>query len=184
MTDERSGTAMGQLESFSFSSSEPSRTGGRCPPDPLGFFALWLETAGACRAGITPARPAVYKPPIGAQVASPQSPILRWSASRISALDSGTRGAKQKSAFDRTSGFANYKLSALANYSRPVLLAPRQTQMLGSPASPTCRKQTPTASYFFNGPGKVTRSERVLPFSVMRGRVYTMPSRPTAMALT
>src|ERR1035438_9291069 len=24
-------------------------TGGRCPPDPLGFFALQLETAGACQ---------------------------------------------------------------------------------------------------------------------------------------
>jgi hypothetical protein len=34
--------------------------------------------------------------------------------------------AKQKSTFDRTSAFANYKLSAFANYSRPVLLAPRQ----------------------------------------------------------
>ena len=118
VTDERSGTAMDQLEFFSFSSGEPNRTGGRCPPDPLGFFALKLETAGACRAGITPARPAVYKPPVGAQVASPQSPILRWSASSISALEWGTRGAKQKSAFDRTSAFANY--------SRPVLLAPRQ----------------------------------------------------------
>src|ERR1019366_6457973 len=59
-----------------------------------------------------PARPAVYKVPIGAQVASPQSPILRWSTSRISALTLGTRGAKQKSGF--------------ANYSCPVLLAPRQ----------------------------------------------------------
>src|ERR1039458_8006281 len=45
---------MGQLELFSFSSGERSRTGGRCPPDPLGFFALQLETAGACRAGRPP----------------------------------------------------------------------------------------------------------------------------------
>src|ERR1035437_10712201 len=42
---------MGQLEFFNFSSRERSRSGGRCPPDPLGFFALPLETAGACRAG-------------------------------------------------------------------------------------------------------------------------------------
>src|ERR1019366_3772189 len=84
---------MGQLEFFSFSSGERSRTGGRCPPDPLGFFALQLETAGACRAGITPARPAVYKPPVGAQVASPQSPILRWSTSRLSEVHPQTRGS-------------------------------------------------------------------------------------------
>ena len=38
----------------------------------------------------------------------------------------GHKGAKQKSAFARTSAFANYKLSAFANYSRPLLLAPRQ----------------------------------------------------------
>ena len=38
MTDERSGTARGQLELLSFSSDERSRTGGRCPPDPLGFL--------------------------------------------------------------------------------------------------------------------------------------------------
>jgi DNA-binding protein H-NS len=41
-----------------------------------GFFALKLETAG--HAGLDkPARPAVCKPADGAQVASPQSPILR-----------------------------------------------------------------------------------------------------------
>ena len=34
------------------------------------------------------------------------------------------KGGWQKSAFDRTSAFANYRLSAFANYSRPVLLAP------------------------------------------------------------
>jgi hypothetical protein len=75
-----------------------------------------------------PARPAVYKAPIGAQVASPQSPILRWSTSRISALTLRTRGTKQKSGFDSTSGFANYKVSGFANYSCPVLLAPRHTR--------------------------------------------------------
>src|ERR1039457_1482391 len=37
----------------------------------------------------------------------------------------GDKRAKQKSAFDRTSAFANYKLSAFADYSRPLLLAPR-----------------------------------------------------------
>src|ERR1035438_2178165 len=72
-----------------------------------------------------PARPAVYKAPIGAQVASPQSPTLRWSTSRISALTLRTRWAKQKSGFARTSGFANYKVSGFADYSCPVLLAPR-----------------------------------------------------------
>jgi len=38
VTDERSSTAPGQLEFLSFSSDERSRTGGRCPPDPLGFY--------------------------------------------------------------------------------------------------------------------------------------------------
>jgi hypothetical protein len=38
----------------------------------------------------------------------------------------GDKRAKQKSAFARTSAFANYKLSAFADYSRPLLLAPRQ----------------------------------------------------------
>ena|ERR1035438_9537887 len=76
----------------------------------------------------SPARPAVYKAPIGAQVASPQSPILRWSTSRISALPLRTRWAKQKSGFARTSGFANYKVSGFADYSCPVLLAPRQVK--------------------------------------------------------
>src|SRR6266852_1046447 len=62
---------------------------------------------------------------IGAQVASLRSPILRWSTLRISALNLKTRGPTWKSAFDRTFGFANYKVSGFANYSRPVLLAPR-----------------------------------------------------------
>jgi hypothetical protein len=39
----------------------------------------------------------------------------------------GDKQAKQKSAFARTSAFANYKLSAFADYSRPLLLAPRQS---------------------------------------------------------
>ena len=38
MTDQRSGTTVSQLEFFSFSSNEHSRTGGLCPPDPLGFY--------------------------------------------------------------------------------------------------------------------------------------------------
>src|ERR1035441_5891241 len=40
----------------------------------------------------SPARPAGYKPPVGARVASPQSPILRWSTPRVSALDWATSG--------------------------------------------------------------------------------------------
>src|ERR1035441_7438654 len=40
----------------------------------------------------SPARPAVYKPPVGARVASPQNPILRWSTPRVSALDWATSG--------------------------------------------------------------------------------------------
>lgn len=40
------------------------------------------------------------------------------------------KGAKQKSAFARTSVFANYKLFAFANYSCSLLLAPRQPHPL------------------------------------------------------
>ena len=54
--------------------------GGRCPPDPLGFFALncscsgfglggWCEPAAQRRCSLQAGR--------GARVASPQSPILR-----------------------------------------------------------------------------------------------------------
>jgi hypothetical protein len=46
MTDKRRSTALGQLGSFSFSSGERSKTEGRCPPDPLGFFALCLLQQG------------------------------------------------------------------------------------------------------------------------------------------
>ena len=46
----------------------------------VGFFALNRIPAGACQARLcSRARPAVYPAPGGAQVASPQSPILRWS---------------------------------------------------------------------------------------------------------
>jgi hypothetical protein len=39
-------TAMGQLPLFNFSSAEGNRTGGRCPPNPLGFIALCLLQQG------------------------------------------------------------------------------------------------------------------------------------------
>jgi hypothetical protein len=42
-----------------------------------GFFALRLMPAGASRAALEAARPAVYQASDGAQVASPQSLILR-----------------------------------------------------------------------------------------------------------
>jgi hypothetical protein len=66
MTDERNGQSFDQLWFF----IGPKIT------EEDGFFALRLETAGACRTG-EPARPAVCKPSDGAQVASPQCPILR-----------------------------------------------------------------------------------------------------------
>ena len=47
MTDKRRSTALGQLGPFSFSSGERSKTGGRCPPAPLGFIALCLLQQGA-----------------------------------------------------------------------------------------------------------------------------------------
>src|SRR5690242_10586176 len=59
--------------------------GGRCPPGPLGFIALCLLQQGIeelkRRGGPLPARPTLLfaSLQIGARVASPQSPILRWS---------------------------------------------------------------------------------------------------------
>ena len=68
MPDKRRSTALGQLGSFSFSSGERSKTGGRCPPDPVGFFAFCLLQQGAeesRRAVAGPPDPnlAVRKPP-------------------------------------------------------------------------------------------------------------------------
>jgi hypothetical protein len=49
-----------------------------------GFIALWRIPAGACRVGcFGQTRPAVYPAPDGAQVASLQSPILRWSKQNL-----------------------------------------------------------------------------------------------------
>jgi len=50
---------------------------------------------------------------------------------KITSLHLEDKRAKQKSAFARTSAFANYKLFAFANYGCSLLLAPRQ---LASPA--------------------------------------------------
>ena len=96
--------------------------GDAVPPDPLRFIALELETAGT-------------RHPDQAR----DGPLFtgiwwRWgqpSTDRPLALDSTTcieRPCRlfDSSAFARPSGFANYKLSAFANYSRPLLLAPRQ----------------------------------------------------------
>jgi len=96
MTDKRRSTALGQLGSFSFSSGERSKTGGRCPPDPLGFIALGLLQQGGDKAGgLLPARLIRTSPfaslQIGAQVASLRCPILRWSTSRLSAFNLRTR---------------------------------------------------------------------------------------------
>ena len=127
VANQRSGTTMCQL--YFFIAGRLAEPGDAVPPDPLGFFALELETAGACRAGL-PARPAVCKAPVGAQVASPQSPILRWSTSSLTRPSGSTSSPNQKSCFARTSGFANYKVSGFANYSRPVLLAPQHRDEL------------------------------------------------------
>ena len=97
-------------------------TGGRCPPDPLGFIALELETAEACRPDQARAGPLLTG--VWWRLGPP-------SMNRLLALHSTTCVERpcrpfDSSAFARTSGFANYKLSAFANYSRPLLLAPRQ----------------------------------------------------------
>ena len=67
VTDE--GSAATRLISWCFSWRQDSRRGG--------FIALKLIPAGASRAAAEATRPAVYQASDGAQVASPQSPILR-----------------------------------------------------------------------------------------------------------
>ena len=52
---------------------------------------------------------------------------------KITSLQLGDKRAKQKSAFARTSAFANYKLFAFANYGCSLLLAPRQKKYLMLP---------------------------------------------------
>jgi len=51
---------------------------------------------------------------------------------KITSLHLEDKRAKQKSAFARTSAFANYKLFAFANYGCSLLLAPRQEGFSGS----------------------------------------------------
>jgi hypothetical protein len=66
--------------------AERNGIGGRCPPNPLGFFALcMLWQAGGKQADlmIHLLCLAVASLQIGAQVASLQSLILRWSASSM-----------------------------------------------------------------------------------------------------
>ena len=59
----------------------------------------------------------------GCVPAEPYPPLERMKNTSPQLED---KGARQKSAFARTFAFANYKLFAFANYSRPLLLAPRQ----------------------------------------------------------
>src|ERR1035438_1328107 len=66
----------------------------------------------------SPARPAVYKPPVGARVASPQNPILRWSTPRVSALDWATSGLSKSPLL--------IARPLLLTTNCPLLLAPRQ----------------------------------------------------------
>ena len=118
MPDERRSTTVSEL---GFSSGERSETGGRCPPDPLGFIALGLlPTRRSQKGGPLPTRLtqtlSVTSLQIGAQVASLRCPILRWSTQSLSATKPATRGPKSNSGFDRTSGFAHYKVSGFANY--------------------------------------------------------------------
>src|ERR1039457_1743135 len=79
--------------------------------------------ASSRRSGCVPAKP--YPPMEHAKGISPRL---------------GDKRAKQKSAFDRTSAFANYKLSAFADYSRPLLLAPRQDDPKSSPKRIAAKK--------------------------------------------
>ena len=103
--------------------------GDAVPPDPLRFIALELETAG------TRHPDQAWDGPLFTGI------WWRWgqpSTDRPLALDSTTcieRPCRlfDSSAFARPSGFANYKLSAFANYSRPLLLAPRQVAVRCGP---------------------------------------------------
>jgi hypothetical protein len=130
MADQRRSTALGQLGSFRFSNRDRSKIGGRCPPDPLGFFALGLLQQGGKknrRAVVSPPvpNPAVRKPPDRRSGRIPALPYPPLERPKNISLRTPNKAAQKKSGFDRTSGFANYKLSAFANYSRPVLIAPR-----------------------------------------------------------
>jgi hypothetical protein len=129
-------TAIGQLEFLRFSSGESTRTEGLCPPDPLGFFALCLLQQGAEQSRRTVAGPpdpnlAVRKPPDRRSGRIPALPYPPLEHPKIINPQLENKGAKQKSAFARTSAFASYKLFAFANYSCSLLLAPRHSFPLG-----------------------------------------------------
>jgi len=80
-------------------------------------FSLWkLMPAGASRAALRTARPAVYQASGGAQVASPQSPILRWSNWTDYQLDRLWQGGPAT-------------IPVLIAQTRPVLIAPRHQLM-------------------------------------------------------
>jgi len=109
---------------YFFIAAKLSELGDAVPQTPWDFSLCGLNGRGMPGWQASPT--CRYKPPDGARVASPQSPILRWSPASISAPSPATMGLTQKSGFARTSGFENYKVSGFANYSRPVLLAPQQ----------------------------------------------------------
>jgi len=103
-----------------------ARPGGLRPPDPLGFFALKLIPAGAWWATLR--RPAL--PFISLQTALRLRPRRALSSAEAPQdyhpSEDRTRRPLQKSGFARPSAFENYKVSGFANYTCPVLLAPRQ----------------------------------------------------------
>ena len=111
---------------YFFIAAKLSELGDAVPQTPWDFSLCGLNGRGMPGWQASPT--CRYKPPDGARVASPQSPILRWSPASISAPSPATMGLTQKSGFARTSGFENYKVSGFANYSRPVLLAPQHVR--------------------------------------------------------
>ena len=76
--------------------------GDAVPQTPWDFSLCRRLRQGASRAVDPTARPAVCLTPVGAQVASPQSPILRRSTASLRADPTDTRGADHYSTFART----------------------------------------------------------------------------------
>ena len=106
---------------------EGNGTGGRCPPGHLGFFALELETAGACQAGEPQSDPLFTSLQAGTQVASTHSFVLGWSAADPTPI---TR--------------PHNRASALVSFCPPsLLLLTTNCLLLLSRMSPFARTATP-----------------------------------------
>jgi len=124
-----SGAAMRQLLLLVFH-PRCSPPGGTCPPDPWDFSLLHLETAGAS-GWASPANLPFARLQSALRVASPQSPILRWSTFKSISPPAQARGPPEKSTFDRTSGLLTTNCPVLRTTAVQVFVAPRHTGTSG-----------------------------------------------------